>query len=287
MQEYNVPEKYIFNEPAHRGRIEELLYDSKTYFLDEHKPLPKRALVYLPYGYDETKKYNVYYLMHGGSDDENCWFQRVPHTVDLFDNMFDSGYAEPAIVVTPTFYPADRSISGDPSEMTEFFASELRYDLVPAVESKYSTYACGDVSEENLRKTRTHRSFAGFSMGSMTTYRAAFHNCYDIFAWFGPFSGCGGPRADREHEKNRILKTLAAMEKDYPLSYLFCCNGDRDIAYPEHIDIMNRVEAECPYLRRGENYDFMTIPGGEHNTPAVHYDIYRSMDIFFKKIKLC
>ncbi len=282
MKEYTVPEKF-FAKPARRGVIEELLYESKTYFLDEKRPLPKRALVYLPYGYSTEKKYNVYYLMHGGSDDENCWFVNVPHTVELFDNMFDLGYAEPAIVVTPTFYPADRSISGDPSAMTEFFASELKNDLVPAVEGKYSTYACGDVSLENLRATRTHRSFAGFSMGSMTTYRAALHNCYDIFSWFGPFSGCGGRGADREYEKNRILDTLGKMEKDYPLSYLFCCNGDLDIAYPEHIDIMERAEAESSYLRRGENYDFMTIPGGMHNSEAVHYDIYRSMEIFFKK----
>ena len=66
------------------------------------------------------------------------------------------------------------------------FRYELRRDLIPAVESAFSTWTEGDVSEENLVKTRSHRAFAGLSLGSMTTYRAAFYN---NFALFSPLIG--------------------------------------------------------------------------------------------------
>ena len=34
----------------------------------------KTLKVYVPYGYDENKKYNILYLMHGGSENENTIF---------------------------------------------------------------------------------------------------------------------------------------------------------------------------------------------------------------------
>jgi len=34
----------------------------------------KSLNVYLPYGYDPNKKYNIFYLMHGGGENENTIF---------------------------------------------------------------------------------------------------------------------------------------------------------------------------------------------------------------------
>ena len=85
-------------------------------------------------------------------------------------------------------------------DITEHFRYELRRDLIPAVESAFSTWTEGDVSEENLVKTRSHRAFAGLSLGSMTTYRAAFYNNFALFSWYGPFSGCCGPQGERDPE---------------------------------------------------------------------------------------
>ena len=154
--------------------------------------------------------------------------------------------------------------------------------MIPAIESKYSTYACGDVSENNLIKTRSHRAFAGLSLGSMTTYRAALYNNYDLFSWYGPFSGCCGPKGNREEEVKRIIDTLTRGEKQgLPLDYLFCCNGDKDIAYEEHIDIMEKVLMRSTLLKPGENYDFFTIPGGVHDMKAWQLHLYHALQIFF------
>lgn len=62
-----IPQNY-FTEGEHPGKLVELTYDtyeSMTYG-QKSKVLKKRAIVYLPYGYSEDEKYNVFYLMHGG-----------------------------------------------------------------------------------------------------------------------------------------------------------------------------------------------------------------------------
>ena len=266
-----------------KGTVERFLYNTGTYDERVSLPMAKAAWVYLPYGYDAAKQYNVLYLLHGGGVNEDWWFKMFPDTVTILDNMMAQGICEPCIIVTPTYYrgtEADRNAEF----ITEHFRFELRNDLIPAIESKYSTYAKGDVSEENLIKTRNHRAFAGLSLGSMTTYRAAFYNNYDLFAWYGPFSGCCGPKGDRAVEVKRIIETLEnGVKNNLPLDYLFCCNGDQDIAYEEHVEIMNNVTKTCDILKQGENYDFFTIPGGVHDMKAWQLHLYHALQLFFTK----
>ena len=178
---------YVFEMPAEmlaetdkKGVVERFEYDTFTYD-EENKPLHKGAWVYLPYGYDKSVKYNVLYLLHGGGFTEEWWLKMFPDTVTILDNMIEKKLCEPCIVVTPTFYHGEDDKHTKDEGRCENFRHELRKDLVPAIESKYSTFTEGDVSEENLIKTRSHRAFAGLSLGSMTTYRAAFYNNFDLF----------------------------------------------------------------------------------------------------------
>lgn len=281
---------YVYEMPAamlqktdKKGTVERFLYNTETYDERVSLPMAKAAWVYLPYGYDSKKQYNVLYLLHGGGVNEDWWFKMFPDTVTILDNMMAQGICEPCIIVTPTYYrgtEADRNAEF----ITEHFRFELRNDLIPAIESKYSTYATGDVSEENLIKTRKHRAFAGLSLGSMTTYRAAFYNNYDLFSWYGPFSGCCGPKSDRAVEVKRIIETLEnGVKNNLPLDYLFCCNGDQDIAYEEHIEIMDNVTKNCDILKQGDNYDFFIIPGGVHDMKAWQLHLYHALQIFFTK----
>ena len=281
---------YIYEMPADmlqetdkRGEVKRLLYDTKTYDSEDDRILHKGAWVYLPHGYDASKQYNILYLLHGGGVNEDWWFKMFPDTVVILDNMIAKGICRPCIIVAPTYYrggDADKNAE----YITEHFCHELRNDLIPAAEKAYSTYACGDVSEENLIKTREHRAFAGLSLGSMTTYRAAFYNNFDLFSWYGPFSGCCGPHGDRDLEVKRIQETLAgAEEKGLSLDYLFCCNGDKDIAFAEHQYIMDKALQACPQLIPGKNYDFYVIPGGVHDMKAWQLHLYHALQIFFCK----
>lgn len=280
---FEMPEAML-KECDKKGTVERFEYDTFTYDEGDSKPMHKGAWVYLPYGYDAGKKYNVLYLLHGGAVNEDWWFKMFPDTVTILDNMVNDGVCEPCIIVTPTYYRGDAQFDKEKGEyLTEHFAIELRKDLIPAVEAHYSTFAGADVSEANLVKTREHRAFAGLSLGSMTTYRAAFYNNYDLFAWYGSFSGCCGPFGNHDVEVKRICETLENGEKNgLPLKYLFCCNGDKDIAYAEHTDIMGKVLDKCSILKKGVNYDFFTIPGGVHDMKAWQLHLYHALQIFFK-----
>ncbi|MCR4787465.1 MAG: hypothetical protein K5888_02660 [Lachnospiraceae bacterium] len=277
---YEMPEEML-KECDEHGSVERFEYDTFTYDEGDNRPLKKGAWVYLPYGYDPAKEYDILYLLHGGGVTEDWWFKMFPDTVTILDNMFSKKLCKPCIIVTPTYYRGDTEENAE--YVTEHFRFELRKDLIPAVEKKYPTYARGDVSEENLIKTREHRAFAGLSLGSMTTYRAALYNNFDLFAWYGPFSGCCGPKGDHDVEIKRICNTLSkGKEKGLDIKYLFCCNGDKDIAFAEHKDIMDRTVPVCPELEKGKNYDFYIIPGGVHDMKAWQLHLYHALQIFFK-----
>ena len=287
---YEMPEEML-KECEHKGRVERLEYDSRTYEEGDDTVLHKGAWVYVPYGYNENRKYNILYLLHGGGFREEWWFKMFPNTATILDNMIDKGICDPCIIVTPTFYRSEEDKDaghGVNEDRPEQFHNELRKDLIPAAEKNYSTYCNGDVSDENLVATREHRAFAGLSLGSMTTYRAAFYRNFDLFSWYGPFSGCSGPFGDHNKEVKRICETLENGHKNgFELDYMFCCNGDKDIAYAEHDDIMKRAVAESPYLIPGKNYDFYVIPGGVHDMNAWQLHLYHALQIFFKKDTLC
>ena len=279
---YEMP-KEMLEECDKKGSVERFEYDSFTYDEGDSKPIHKGAWVYLPYGYDASQKYNILYLMHGGNFMEEWWFKLFPDTVTILDNMIAKGICKPCIIVTPTFYRGEYDKEGINEDRPEQFYQELRKDLIPAVEKKYSTYCGGDVSDANLVATRQHRAFAGLSMGSMTTYRAALYRNFDLFSWYGPFSGCCGPFGDHAKEVERICTTLEEGDKKgFKLDYMFCGNGTDDMAYAEHKDIMEKAVAASPYLKPGENYDFYVIPGGVHDMKAWQLHLYHALQVFFK-----
>lgn len=278
---FEMPEG-MMKECERKGTVERFTYDTFTYE-ENNTSLHKGAWVYLPYNYSSSKQYNILYLLHGGGVNEDWWFKTFPDTVTILDNMIDQGICEPCIIVTPTYYRGNDS-DKNAEYITEHFCEELRKDLIPGIERTYSTYACGDVSPENLIATRNHRACAGLSLGSMTTYRAAFYKNYDLFAWYGPFSGCSGPKGNHDLEVKRIQETLAKGESEnLPLKYMFCCNGDADIAYAEHLDIMTKALECCPQLKPKENYDFFTVPGGVHDMKAWQLHLYHALQIFFQE----
>ena len=183
-------------QPCERqGTLEDLYYNTWDAFFygKGRKNRHKHAVVYLPYGYDEAKPYNIFYLMHGGWSDETTYLGTPEHP-DVFRNVLDhamqEGKMEPMIVVCPTYNNASGKDSSDYAlalELTALFHQELMHDLMPAVEGKYHTYA-EETTPEGFAASRDHRAFGGFSMGSVATWRT-FQNCLDAFRYFFPSSG--------------------------------------------------------------------------------------------------
>ena len=207
-----IPADY-YTEADRQGALAELnyeTYESRTYEQKSRK-LNKRAIVYLPYGYSENERYNVFYLMHGGWSNETTWLG-TPERPGTFKNVIDhavsDGKMKPFIIVCPTYNNESPSDSGDYTlaygTLTVNYHNELMNDLIPAVEGTYSTYA-DNVTPEGIKASRDHRAFGGFSMGSVATWHT-FLNCLDAFRYFMPSSGA------IDSTGNRLDSFSAALE---------------------------------------------------------------------------
>ena len=114
-----------------QGTIVSMSYTAPTYaineMLDKDETIDKTLQVYLPYGYDESKQYNILYLLHGTGGKDTYWFfDAEPDTTqNVLDNMIQQGLCEPLIVVTPE-YPSE--LKGKENkikdEMAEAYAKE-------------------------------------------------------------------------------------------------------------------------------------------------------------------
>lgn len=132
-----------------QGNLQKITYNTWESFTYDQKSqkLTKEAWVYVPYGYDENKKYNVFYLSHGGWSNETTIMgtDKDPHSFkNVLDHAIEDGKIKPLIIVLPTYNNTSKEDSGDYSlaiQLTNQFHNEIVNDLIPAVESKYSTYA--------------------------------------------------------------------------------------------------------------------------------------------------
>lgn len=200
--------------------------ESKTYE-QKSKELAKRAIVYLPYGYSEEKKYNVFYLMHGGWGNEttNLGTPDQPNSFkNVIDHAIENGEVEPLIIVCPTYNNESPEDSADYTlafyTLTVNYHNELVNDLIPAVEGAYSTYA-GSTSPEDIENSRDHRAFGGFSMGSVTIWYT-FVNCLDEFRYFLPMSGA------MDYEGDDVDAAITASGHSPEDFFIYAITGTED-----------------------------------------------------------
>ena len=168
----SIPDSYL-TEAKQQGTLQDLYYNTYESFSYDEKSqkLQKHAVVYLPYGYDESKKYPVFYLMHGGWSNEYTYLGSPdePHGMKhILDHGIANGKIQPMIVVCPTYNNTSPEDSGDYSlalRLTDNYHNELINDLIPAVEGKYSTYA-EDTTPEAIAASGTNDfAYSGFKNG--------------------------------------------------------------------------------------------------------------------------
>ena len=255
----------------HPGTLETLEYitwESMTY-ASQSKQLTKTAIVYLPYGYSESTKYNVFYLMHGGWSNEETWLG-TPEQPSEFKNAIDhamaSGEMRPLIIVCPTYNNESREDSADYSlalRLTDNYHNELANNLIPAVEGKYSTFA-SDTTAEALKATRDHRGFGGFSMGSVATWHT-FKYGLDYFRYFMPMSGA--LTSDGAYMANIVEDT----EWDWNDFFIYAMSGTDDFAYSAFRAQIEAMAADQSDLfreadnERDGNLAFRVQEGGVHD----------------------
>ena len=114
----------------------------------------KRLHVYLPPGYDKSKKYPVLYLNHGGGEDDSRWSSPTGGcAAEILDNLIAAGKARPMIACMPNTGGLASFVPPEPGK-DDPCAQEYLKDIIPLIDARYSTDA-----------RREGRAIAGLSMG--------------------------------------------------------------------------------------------------------------------------
>jgi len=280
-----IPEEY-YQAADQQGTLVDLYYATYESFSynEKSKLLQKHAVVYLPYGYSEDQKYDVFYLMHGGWADETMTLG-TPKSPSSFKNIIDhaiaAGEMRPLIIVCPTYNNTNENGRDSANfslamQLTENYHNELINDLIPAVEGTYSTYAAS-IRKDDLIASRDHRGFGGFSMGSVATWRT-FQYGLDYFRYFLPMS-CGTSLNEKE--------IFAAAEGRDPHDYfVFVVTGTDDFAYSydkSRTDLMraSKYFSDVDDNATG-NFAFRVKDGYSHSGKAAMEYTYNGLVWFWK-----
>jgi len=283
-----IPDEY-YSPAEEKGTLVELYYDtyeSMTY--EQHTtPLQKRAIVYLPYGYTDETEYNVFYLMHGGWGNETTTLGTPDHPSrfkNVIDNAIQDGKCDRLIIVCPTYNNTNENGQDSANfslalQLNRNYHNELINDLIPAVESKYHTWA-GAVTAEGIAASRDHRGFGGFSMGAVATWRT-FQNCLKYFSYFLPMS-CGTGLDD-----DNIFEAANGREQsDY---FVFIMTGTEDFAYSYDNNRVAKMRTS-PYFTEAKdgvqgNFAYRVKEGYSHGGVAASEYTYNGLMLFGGKRK--
>lgn len=187
------------------------------------------------------------------------------------------------LIVLPTYNNTSGSDSGDYSlalQLTDRFHNELVNDLVPAVESRYSTYA-EDTTREGLADSRDYRGFGGFSMGSVNTW-CTFRYALDYFRYFMPMSGSyrdGGAMA-------QFVKESGHTWNDF---FIFSASGTNDFAYSafksQIMSMGNETDGVFRFANNEAdgNLSFLEREGYSHDGMASDEYTYNGLRFFWNK----
>ncbi len=275
----------FFDPSLKPGMLQELTYQTYESFSYRQKSrkLQKRAIVYLPYGYQKDQPYDVFYLMHGGWGDETATLgtpERPSRLKNVIDHAMADGEIRPLIIVCPTYNNTNENGRDSSSfslamQLTENFHNELLNDLIPAVEGRYRTFAAS-TRREDVIASRDHRGFGGFSMGSVATWRT-FQHALDEFRYFLPMS-CGTTLNDEQ--------IFAAASGRRPQDYfVFVMTGTNDFAYTFDQGRSQRMGASRYFVDadRGTNGNFAyrVKQGYSHNGTAAMEYTYNGMKAFW------
>lgn len=160
---------------------------SKVWYHSPSLGIERRMTVYTPAGYESSsKRYPVFYLLHGMGGDENAWSE-LGRATQILDNLIAQGKAEPMIVVMTNGNAAQEAAPGEsslgytqPSLMqakTMEGSFEQHFpEVVKFIDKNYRTKA-----------NKKNRAIAGLSMGGFHSLHISKHYP-DMFDYVGLFS---------------------------------------------------------------------------------------------------
>ena len=265
---------------ALEATIQEITYEQAY----EGVTYEKEALVYVPASYTPGAPANIVYLTHGWWGSADGLAEGV---APIADQLTSAGAIAPTIVVFATYYP-DRSFATEDYEddyaLNRFFATTEIYTLIEVVESRYTTYARGDTSDESLRASRRHRAFGGFSMGATTTWDA-FALRPQYFYGYMPMAGESwiGREEDADSAQIAQLVTAGAEHAHYgPQDFRILASvGSLDPALGDMAPQLAQLRADYPDLMTDDSLQLWIDEGENHSMTSVGNQVAHSLPLLF------
>lgn len=260
------------------GEVQTLYYEQECYDYEDIDKVWKRIDIYLPYGYNESQKYNVLVMVHGGGDDETSWTTKnygsyfgwnVLIAKNIYDNMIMNHLCEPFIVVSPTTYNGtdstyDSSIEG--------FSRELHETILPYVAEHYNTYAASG-SLEDLQAARMHFGIGGNSNGALFALDSGMQLGFDVFANFACFSGNNQP--------DLVAEAINSEEwKDLPVGYFFAGAGVGDGQRQRAAYGFYNIIGSTDRFEENRNCRYIEVEGG-HEWTTWATEIFNALQVLF------
>jgi enterochelin esterase-like enzyme len=198
----------------------------------------------------------VFYLLHGGGDDETGWQKKGSADV-ILDNLYAEKKLVPMIGVMPNGFAAPRDQQGtqNPNNLPAM-EEHLLKDIIPFIEAHYP-----------VRAGREHRAMAGLSMGGAQTLHIGLKHA-DQFAWIGGFSA--SPRLTLANFK---LRTDPEAARKFRLVWLSC--GDKD----RLLDLNRSFHTALDDMKVPHQWH---IGSGTHEWPVWKNDLYVFSQMLFR-----
>ena len=180
-----IPKKYL-EKCKKNGIVEIVKYHSYDYI--KKNMIIKDAVVYLPYGYNRNKKYDIIYFLHGFEGNQYFIFD-IYNIQNIFDNLIEKKETKKFIFVSLSYLPENSKYTWEENvAYANTFHLEFKKVVLPFFEKNYSTFS-EDISENGFNNSRMHRFFSGFSLGAITTWWMLKEGIKYI-NYFIPISGC-------------------------------------------------------------------------------------------------
>ncbi len=299
----------LFQPAKEQGTVELVQYLTHDHVSDESVGVMKDLAVYLPYGYDPAKQYDVLMLLHCAGFDHRFWLvdnreyrilgEGLPPSQDdwtlpganvpggvlpvyvpnILDRMIEEGWCRPLIVVSPCIYLYGEQSSsvGNRYDYVQF-SREIGPDLMAYIAEHYATYA-KDGSRQSLTEAREHFGVLGASFGAYAEYISVIGDNYDLAAWY---TFCGGGVID---PGTLVQSWQEHATQDLPLRLLYISEGEfDDRAGPEgsYYGLLYYGESTGAYFSP-DNVRFTLVKGWGHEDHSYLVGLFNTLQLFFRE----
>ncbi len=251
---------------AQGGELSHITYFSKK------ANKQKGAHVWLPPGYDASKKYPVFYVNHGIQGNEYSMLGDFK-ILESAAGLIQAGEAEPMIIVFTFMYtnPNKDNCDGINAQEVPYydaFLDDLTDSLMPYIESNYP-----------CKTGRENTAIGGFSMGGRESLYLGM-KCSDKIGYIGG----GAPAPGIFPTKDQFMDHPGVMSKDdmridppYSPYLLLIAGGTNDTMvndFPKQYSDL--------FTAHGTDNIYLSVPGGGHDSNTIIPMMYNFIRFIFK-----